>query len=174
MTSRSMCRQRGLVLLLSLTLVLLLGLLGLSLIGSAIQQERLAHRLLSHLQGFEQAQQVLQQGEWSVAAQVWPTCDFCLPPPEAGFVTMAGVNSGPEGSSGLNWQAAAAGFYLIQSLGQATQVRRMPAGQAVNLYRVTAVHRNGMARTVLESVVAHPVEPASPQQWPRILWRQIY
>lgn len=165
--------QRGLVLLLSLTLVLLLGFLGLSVMGSAIQQERMAHNLLTSLQAFERAHQLLLQAESSVQEQALAPCGFCLPPPEAGAVTMAGVYEGAGTSSGLVWQAADGGFYLIQSLGQSTRARHMPPGLAVNLYRVTAVRRDGMARAVLESVIAQPVEPEQ-VQWRRILWRQIY
>lgn len=73
-------RQRGLVLLLSLTLVLLLGLLGLSALGSAIQQERMARNLSNTLQTFEQAQQLLQQAESRALELAGPRCEFCLPP----------------------------------------------------------------------------------------------
>ncbi|MGH8383162.1 pilus assembly PilX family protein [Pseudomonas sp.] len=173
MTPCGKTTQRGLVLLLSLTLVLLLGLLGISAMGSATQQERMARNLLTTLQMFEQAHQVLQQGELRALEQVGSRCEFCLPPPEAGFITRAGVHAGAGASSGLVWLAGDGGFYLIQSLGESTQARRMPPGLAVNLYRVTAVARNGMARSVLESVIAQPVGPA-PQPWRRILWRQIY
>jgi type IV pilus assembly protein PilX len=166
-------RQRGLVLLISLTLVLLLGLLGLSAMGSAIQQERMARNLLSTLQAFEQAHQVLQYGESRVPEQAWPPCGFCLPPPEAGYVNSSGVHAGSGDSSGLAWQAGAGGFYLVQPLGLSTQARHMPPGLSVNLYRVTAVRRNGMARSVLESVIAQPVG-AVPEPGRRILWRQVY
>lgn len=166
-------RQRGLVLLISLTLVLLLGLLGLSALGSAIQQERMARNLLTTLQTLDHAQQVLQRGESNAQAQAWPPCGFCLPPPEAAHVTAGGVNAGLGASSGLNWQAGEGGFYLVQFLGQSSQARQMPAGRAVNLYRVTAVYRQGMARSVLESVVAQPLG-TPPQPWRRIFWRQVH
>ncbi|MFQ6576542.1 hypothetical protein [Pseudomonas sp. UM16] len=173
MTRLGKIRQRGLVLLLSLILVSLLGLLGLSAMGSAIQQERMAHNLMTTLQVFEQTQQLLQQGELQTHAQIWPVCEFCLPPPEAGFISKGGVYSGPEASSGLAWLVADGGFYLIQSLGVSTQARHVPPGREVNLFRVTAVARTGAARTVLESVIAHPVGQAT-QPWRRILWRQVY
>lgn len=166
-------RQRGLVLLISLTLVLLLGLLGLSALGSALQQERMARNLLSTLQVFQQAHQLLQQGESRVHDQIWPPCAFCLPPPEAGYITESGVYAGPGDSSGLAWQAGEEGFYLVQSLGLSTQARHVPPGLAVNLYRITAVRRNGIARSVQESVIAQPVGSA-PQPGRRILWRQVY
>lgn len=164
-------RQRGLVLLISQVLVLLLGLLGVSVMGSATRQERMAGNLTSTLQGLEQAQQVLRWGEAWLQGQEWPLCEVCLPPPEAGRVTAAGVYAGT--SSGLYWQAGAGGFYLVQSLGPSTRAAQMPAGVAVNLYRITAVSRHGAARSVLESVIAQPVGPG-PQQWHRILWRQVY
>lgn len=164
-------RQRGLVLLLSLTLVLLLGLLGLSALGSAIQQERMARNLLSTLQVFERAQQLLQQAESMGLAG--PRCEFCLPPPEAGLITTGGVYAGAGASSGQSWQAGDGGFYLVQPLGPSTKARQMPPELAVNLYRVTAVARIGTARSVLESVIAQPVGPV-PQPRRRILWRQVY
>lgn len=165
--------QRGLVLLVSLTLVLLLGLLGLSAMGSATQQERMTRNLLSSLQAFEQAQQLLQQVEAKAPVQGLPRCGFCLPPPEAGFVIHSGVYSGKGASSGLLWQATDSGFYLIQPLGQSSQARNMPQGQEVNLYRVTVVGRSGTGRSVLESVLAQPVGP-QPAPARRILWRQRY
>lgn len=173
MTGLDQVRQRGLVLLLSLTLVLLLGLLGLSAMGSATQQERMAHNLVTSLHVFEQAQQVLRQGELRVLAQAWPACEFCLPPPEAAAITTGGVYAGAGASSGLVWREAGGGFYLIQSLGVSTQARQVPLGLEVNLYRVTAVVRAGTARSVLESVLAQPVGQAA-QPWRRILWRQVY
>jgi len=166
-------RQRGLVLLLSLTLVLLLGLLGLSALGSAIQQERMARNLSSTLQAFDQAQQLLQHAESKALELVGSRCKFCLPPPEAGFITTGGVYAGAGASSGLAWQAGDGGFYLIQSLGESTKARHMPPELEVELYRITAVARMGTARSVLESVIAQPVGPA-PQPWRRILWRQVY
>lgn len=164
-------KQRGLVLLLSLTLVLLLGLLGLSALGSAIQQERMARNLLSTLQAFERAQQLLQQAESMELAGA--RCEFCLPPPEAGLITTGGVYAGVGASSGQSWQAGDGGFYLVQLLGPSTKARQMPPELKVNLYRVTAVARIGTARSVLESVVALPVGPA-PQPGRRILWRQVH
>ncbi|WP_028944598.1 hypothetical protein [Pseudomonas vranovensis] len=168
----SISGQRGLVLLLSLVLMLLLGMLGVSVMASALQQERMARNLEALIQTFEQAQQVLQMGE-ATAPAYRPPCSFCLPPPEAGQVSAAGVYSGAGASSGLAWQAAGGGFYLVQSLGQSTQARFMPPGLPVNLYRVTAVYRSGPARSVLESVIAQPVD-AGHTQGRRILWRQVY
>ncbi|MDD2057351.1 pilus assembly protein PilX [Pseudomonas sp. GD03860] len=168
----SVSSQRGLVLLFSLVWGLLLGMLGVSVMASAIQQERMAHNLKSVMQTFERAQRMLQKGEATASAHR-PPCGFCLPPPEAGYVTAAGVYSGVGASSGLAWLAAEDGLYLIQSLGQSTKARLMPSEQPVNLYRVTAVARNGPARSVLESVIAQPVGPEH-GQWRRILWRQVY
>lgn len=162
-------RQRGLVLLLSLVLTLMLGMLGVSVMGSAAQQERMARNLLSSLRVFEQAQQVLLLGEAHAQEQAWPPCSFCLPPPEAEHIRAAGVYAGAGASTGLAWQAGEGGFLLIQFLGQSSLARLMPPEQDANLYRVTAVHRHGAARSVLESVVAQPVGGGP---WQRILWRQ--
>lgn len=159
--------------MLSLTLVLLLGLLGVSVMSSAIQQERMARNLLISVQTYEQAHQALQFAEAKVGERMLPSCEFCLPPPEAANVTRPGVYTGPGDSSGLNWQAGEGGFYLIQSLGESTVARHVPPGLNVNLYRVTAIRRQGIARSVLESVIARPVD-AGEGQSRRILWRQIY
>lgn len=173
MTTPGNARQQGLVLLFSLMLVLLLGLLGVSVTGSAIQQERIAHNLLTTVQTFEQAHQVLRFAEAKVPEQVRPNCEFCLPPPEAGNVTKAGVYAGAGVSSGLDWRAGEGGFYLIQPLGESALARQMPVGLKVRLYRVTVVRRQGVARSVLESVIAQPVEPGQ-EPSRRIFWRQIY
>ncbi|MFK0090497.1 hypothetical protein ACIQUS_24785 [Pseudomonas sp. NPDC090755] len=164
-------RQHGLVLLLGLVLTLMLGMLGVSVMGSATQQERMARNLLASLQGFEQAQQVLLLGETSVQEQAWPPCSFCLPPPEARYVMAAGVYAGAGASSGLAWQAGEGGLLLIQFLGRSSQARLMPPEQDANLYRITAVHRHGAASTVLETVVAQSVGGGP---WQRILWRQLH
>ncbi|TDF80266.1 hypothetical protein [Pseudomonas sp. H9] len=173
MTPHTQASQQGVVLLLSLTLVLLLGLLGLSAMGSATQQERMARNLTSTLQAFKQAQLLLQHAEARALGLGGPLCGFCLPPPEAAFIRQSGVYAGKGLSSGLAWQAADGGFYLIQSLGQSSQARTLPVGQAANLYRITVVARSGTARSVLETVVAQPVG-SQPPPAQRILWRQLY
>ncbi|CAK9887487.1 MULTISPECIES: pilus assembly PilX family protein [Pseudomonas] len=163
--------QRGVVLLVSLVLLGLLGVLGLSAMVSATLQERMAGNLHAALQGFEHAEQTLLLGESQVSG-VLP-CSYCLPPPEAGRVRLAGVYRGEGPTSGLSWQHGASGFYLVQNLGQSTHAAHWPANQAATLYRITAVSHDGAGRSVLESVYAQAVEECASEPR-RILWRQIH
>lgn len=168
-----MCRQRGMVLLLSLLLTMLLGLLGLSSLHSALLQERMSGNLLMSLQLLERAEATLRHGEAQVRAglELVP-CRYCQPPPEVGRVQVPGIYHGVGRRSGLVWSASDSGLFMIQRLGVSTRAAHMPDAKPVTLYRITAVARQGSARTVLESTLALPLaaDGASAQ---RILWRQI-
>ena len=92
-----------------------------------------------------------------------------LPPPEAEWVRPGR----PPGGSGLSWQTAESGLYLVQNLGQNKSATQMPEGLAVTLYRVTAVGLEREARVVLESIFAWPELPGDvPAR--RIAWRQVF
>ncbi|WP_433885332.1 PilX N-terminal domain-containing pilus assembly protein [Pseudomonas vranovensis] len=163
--------QRGVVLLVSLVLLGLLALLGVSAMVSATLQARMAGNLQAALHGLEQAEQALLLGEATVVG-VLP-CSYYLPPPEAARVRAAGVYRGEGPTSGLSWQGGASGFYLVQNLGQSTHAAHWPANLSVTLYRITAVSHAGVGRSVLESVYAQAVEEGA--QLPRrILWRQLH
>lgn len=156
-------------LLVSLVLMLLLGLLGLSSMQGATQHERLAGLQVAGLEAFESAEAALVAGELKtdrVAA-----CGFCLPPPEATRVTAAGIQAGD--SSGLPWVAGAGGFHLVQNLGVTQRAKGLPAGTPATLYRITAVGREGEVVSVIESIVAAPVQPGDFKAG-RIAWRQIH
>jgi len=136
-------RQRGAVLALVMILLALLGVLGLLAMQASTQQTRMASNLLSSLQAFEAAENLLLKGE-----ALLPTA----------------IPSG--------WQQDGAGRYLIQNLGQTNQAVGMPANLAVTLFRVTAIAEERQARVILESVVAWP-ETAGEYAARRILWRQL-
>lgn len=170
-----MRRQGGMVLLVSLVLMLLLALLGISALHGATLQARMASNLGAALQAFEAAEATLREGEARALAGHAPPlpCTYCLPPPEAARVRAAGIHMGGGASSGLAWQAYARGFFLIQPLGDSTRAAQLPDGLPVRLFRITAVAWQQQARVVLESVHAQPLTPGElvPR---RIGWRQLY
>lgn len=169
-----MRRQAGMALLVSLVLMLLLALLGMSALHGATLQARMAGNLGVALQAFEAAEATLREGEAHVLGGPAPPlpCGYCLPPPEAARVSAAGVHAGQGASSGLAWQAHGGGFYLIQRLGDSTRAAGVPDGLPVRLYRITAVGTQRQARVVLESVHAQALAPAELSAR-RIMWRQI-
>ncbi|NES09214.1 hypothetical protein G3O07_04960 [Pseudomonas laurentiana] len=96
-----MSTQRGMVLLLSLLLTMLLGLLGLSSLHSALLQERMSGNLLVSLQLLEQAETTLRHAEAQLQAGLeLAPCRYCQPPPEAGNVQAPGIYRGAEGIRG--------------------------------------------------------------------------
>ncbi|GGU72114.1 pilus assembly protein PilX [Pseudomonas laurentiana] len=168
-----MSTQRGMVLLLSLLLTMLLGLLGLSSLHSALLQERMSGNLLVSLQLLEQAETTLRHAEAQLQAGLeLAPCRYCQPPPEAGNVQAPGIYRGAGRHSGLVWSASASGLFLIQRLGRSVHAARMPVDEPVMLYRITAVARQGAARTVLESTFALTLAADGPPMQ-RILWRQV-
>lgn len=161
--------QRGTVLLICMTLLMLLGLFGLSAMQVATQQQRMSTNLQASLRAFEAAESLLRQAEGRLPAIGNAPCSFCLPPPEAEWVRPGR----PPGGSGLSWQTAESGLYLVQNLGQNKAATQMPEGLAVTLYRVTAVGLEREARVVLESIFAWPELPGDvPAR--RIAWRQVF
>lgn len=169
----SRAKQAGTVLMLCLTLMVLLGLLGLSAMQAATQQQRMASNLLGSIQAFEAAEQLLRVGEAHLSVGVPEACGFCLPPPEAQWVASAGSYRGERGSSGLPWQRGPAGFYLIQNLGLSTLALGMPEDVRVTLVRITAIGLERELRVVLESTFAWP-DPASRIAARRVAWRQVF
>ncbi|MCL6308437.1 PilX N-terminal domain-containing pilus assembly protein [Pseudomonas syringae] len=149
-------RQRGMVLLVSLVFLLLLTLLGISSMQNATLQEKMAGSVTLRNQSFQKAEAALRLGESSIKMTGFTmakcTTASCAPPAESTSLTTAGV-----GASGVNWIAAAGGFYGIQNLGTtATPVNRPPiCTGTVTLYRVTSVAIQGTSRTVLESIYAN-------------------
>lgn len=157
--------QRGVVLIVSLVILMLLTLLATSSMQNATLQEKMVGSQALRNASFQSAETLLRQGEAHLFSADFtvPQCSgptACLPPPEALSLTSAAGN----GASGIHWRAGSGGFYGIQHLGEADN----PAGEKLpteprRLYRVTAVGIQGASRTVLESV--HTQER-------RIMWRQ--
>ncbi|MDO7928988.1 PilX N-terminal domain-containing pilus assembly protein [Pseudomonas sp. KFB-139] len=151
-------RQSGMVLLVSLVFLLLLTLLGISSMQNATLQEKMSGSVAVRNQSFQKAEAVLRLGESSIQMVGFTStrCNStatCAPPAESTTLTAAGTN----GSSGVNWLAAAGGFYGVQNLGTTTNpIKRPPTCTGtVTLYRVTAVAIQGTSRTVLESIYAN-------------------
>lgn len=169
---RRAAKQHGNVLLLCMTLLMLLGLLGMSAMQSAIQQQRMASNLLASMRAFESAERLLRVGEARLPGAAIGACGFCLPPPEAEWVQADGIRHA-SGGSGLAWQRGDAGLYLVQNLGPSNRARGMPEDLSVTLFRITAIGLEGESRVVLESTFAWPEFPGDvPAR--RIAWRQIF
>lgn len=163
------------VLLISLVLLLLLTVIGLSAIQSATSQEQLAGSLRHRNQSFQAAESGLRRGESAVQAQGFglPPCQSlvtCAPPNEAYAISRPGVDP----VSAIPWVGMPAGVYGIQNLGLGSGLAHLPPDTPATLYRVTAVGISGQSRSVLESVYARvaPVDDAG-ERFRRILWRQL-
>lgn len=154
-----MSRQRGIILLASLVMMLGLGLLGASALQGALLQQRMAANLAMSLRGLEHAEATLAAGEAQVLLALPAACTLCLPPANA---------HEDAARSGQPWRSAKDGMYLLQNLGPSVRAVHLPAGRPVSLFRVTAVSREHAGRQVLESIVALE-QGGAPV---RIMWRQ--
>ncbi|NMX61529.1 pilus assembly protein PilX [Pseudomonas sp. WS 5059] len=161
------------VLLISLVLLLLLTVLGLSSMQGSTSQEQLAGSLRHRNQSFQTAESGLRLGESAVQAHGFglPPCQSqvtCAPPNEAYAISQPGVDP----ISAITWVGIQGGVYGIQNLGPAVGLAHLPPDTPATLYRVTAVGISGQLRTVLESVYAR-VDPEAAGRFRRILWRQL-
>lgn len=161
------------VLLISLVLLLLLTVLGLSSMQGSTSQEQLAGSLRHRNQSFQTAESGLRLGESAVQAHGFglPPCQSqvtCAPPNEAYAISQPGVDP----ISAITWVGIQGGVYGIQNLGPAVGLAHLPPDTPATLYRVTAVGISGQLRTVLESVYAR-VGPEAAGRFRRILWRQL-
>lgn len=136
-------QQRGAVLALVMVLLALLGVLGLLAVQASTLQVRTASNLLTSIQAFETAEDLLSIAEARLSGAVSP-----------------------------GWQQEDNGRYRVDNLGHTDQALGMPANLPVTLFRITAIGEERQARVILESVVAWPVTPG-PQPTRRILWRQL-
>lgn len=148
-------RQNGMALMMSLVFLLLLSLIGLSSMQSATLQEKMAGSVVSRNQSFQDAESALRRGEGAVQGNGFqlPMCADpirCAPPAESAVVTSGGFNA----HSGVTWVAAGNGFYGLQNLGVSEKAVNVPSQLPVLLYRVTAIGRAGLSRSVLESIHA--------------------
>ncbi|MGH8449000.1 PilX N-terminal domain-containing pilus assembly protein [Pseudomonas sp.] len=161
------------VLLISLVLLLLLSLVGLSSMQGAISQQKVAGSLWHRNQSFQRGESGLRLGESAVRrdSSALPECHSittCAPPEEAFLLIGAGKNP----VSAVTWVALNGGFYGIQSIGSGLGLMHLPPQTSAQLFRVTAVGLGGQSRTVLESVYAR-VEEGGRVWFQRILWRQL-
>lgn len=154
-----MSRQKGVILLASLVLMLMLGLLSASALQGALLQARMASNLVQSLRGMEKAEATMAEGEARLLQAQPAACTLCQPP----------ASPHDEAThAGQPWHSAREGVYLLQNLGPSMRAAHVPGGRMVNLFRVTAVSRTIPGRQVLESIVALE-EGRAPL---RIMWRQ--
>lgn len=151
-----MKRQRGVVLLLALSLSLLLGLLAAQGLREALVQQQLMSEQLAGARAFEQAEASLVEGAVLLSTHLPEQCSACLPP------GLPGESPAPP------WQTTDSGYVLLQNLGESTKAAGMPAGERVTLVRVTATSRQIHGRRVLEAMYA--LDDAAVVR--RISWRQ--
>ncbi|MEE8877080.1 PilX N-terminal domain-containing pilus assembly protein [Pseudomonas helleri] len=173
-------KQSGMVLLVSLTLLLLLSVLGLTSLQSAVQQEKMAGSVWFANQSLQAAETGLRMGEAQVQTQ-WRellACSAptrCVPPSSARTQVLPGLDP----QSGVLWLKAPEGVFGLQSIGAGVTPAHWPGIASAHFYRVTAVGVRGPSRTVLESVYVRyqPAENEANepvrQQFRRIMWRQI-
>ncbi|QHF42994.1 pilus assembly protein PilX [Pseudomonas sp. S35] len=170
---RIFSRQAGMVLLVSLVLLLLLSLIGLSSIQGAVAQQKITGSFWHRNQSLQSAEGGLRLGEQVVqrTGTALPKCSSsitCAPPDEAFSVIGAGTNP----SSAVTWVAVKGALYGIQSLGPGIGLANLPPQTPAALYRVTAVGLSGQSRTVLETVYAR-VEEGGISWFQRVAWRQL-
>ncbi|AZL72294.1 hypothetical protein [Pseudomonas oryziphila] len=151
-----MRRQRGVVLLLALSLSLLLGLLAAQGLREALLQQQLMSEQLAGARALEQAEASLVEGAALLSTHLPEQCSACLPP------DFPGDNPAPP------WQTTDSGYVLLQNLGESTKAAGMAVGEQVTLVRVTAISRQVHGRRVLEAV--HALDDAAVLR--RISWRQ--
>lgn len=156
-------RQRGMALLVSLIMLLLLTMIGISSMQNATLQEKMSASVQLRNQSFQLAEAVLRVGENIVAPKAYTLTKCsnvaaCAPPPDSTSVSAAGT-----GSNGVIWVAWGTGFYAIQNIGTTASPVNPPDGcyatsggltsySTVTLYRITAVGLVGGNRSVVESI----------------------
>lgn len=151
-----MKKQRGVVLLITLVLSLLLALLAAQVLSEAQARQWLVSEQVAAAQAFEQAEAGLLEGAALLAEVLPPPCSQCLPP------------SLPPAEPVMPWRKTFSAFVLLQNLGQSTRAAGLAPGEQVTLVRVTAISLEGRRRQVLEAVYA--LGDARPPR--RISWRQ--
>jgi type IV pilus assembly protein PilX len=155
--------QRGMALLVSLIMLLLLTMIGISSMQNATLQEKMSASVQLRNQSFQLAEAVLRAGENIVAPKAYTltkcsSVAACAPPPDSTSVSAAGT-----GSNGVIWVASGTGFYAIQNIGTTASPVNPPDGcyatsggltsySTVTLYRITAVGLVGGNRSVVESI----------------------
>jgi type IV pilus assembly protein PilX len=144
-------------LLVSLIMLLLLTMIGISSMQNATLQEKMSGSVMNRNQSFQVAEASLRVGENVVSASSYslPKCATvaACAPPDATQVTVAGTKA-----NGIAWVAAYNGFYAIQNIGSNGAPVNMPSGcsssSAITLYRITGVAQVGSSRSIVESIYA--------------------
>ncbi|MDB6050990.1 MAG: pilus assembly protein PilX [Pseudomonas sp.] len=163
--------QHGMVLLVSLVLLLLISMIGISSMQNATLQEKMAGSIKLRNQSFQAAEAALRIGESAVQLPGFSldrctTIVACAPPSEALTVSAPGTSP----VSGVTWIATNGAVYALQNFAETTDPVNIPPPvkgeppKSWTLYRITGVGIQGNSRTVLESVY-------TPGR--RIMWRQI-
>jgi type IV pilus assembly protein PilX len=158
--------QGGMALLVSLVMLLLLTMIGISSMQNATLQEKMAASVQARNQSFQSAEAALRVGENTVAAKAYSLAKCanitaCAPPPDSTSDTLTAGN----GANGVTWFASGNGFYAIQNIGTTASPVNAPDGcfatysgttsySTVTLYRITGVGVFGMNRSVVESIYA--------------------
>lgn len=156
-------RQQGMALLVSLIMLLMLTMIGISSMQNATLQEKMSTSVQLRNQSFQVAEAALRVGENIVAPKAYTLTKCsgtaaCAPPPDSTSVSAAGT-----GSNGVSWVASDTGFYAIQNIGTTASPVNPPDGcyvtsggltsySTVTLYRITAVGLVGGNRSVVESI----------------------
>lgn len=151
--------QQGMALLVSLVMLLLLTMIGISSMQNATLQEKMSTSVMARNQSFQLAESVLRAGETLVAPKAYTLTKCsgtaaCAPPTDSTTVTVAG-----NGSNGVLWVASGKGFYAVQNIGTTMHPVNAPDGctgtsVSVTLYRITGVGMFGTSRSVVESIYA--------------------
>lgn len=154
----SSAQQRGMALLVSLIMLLLLTMIGISSMQNATMQEKMSGSVMNRNQSFQIAEASLRVGENLVSATSYALAKCasvatCAPPSDSNTILAAGA-----GANGISWTAAASGFYAIQNIGSNGAPVNMPSGcsssSAITLYRITGVALVGNSRSIVESIYA--------------------
>lgn len=152
-------QQRGMALLVSLVMLLLLTMIGISSMQNATLQEKMATSVMARNQSFQLAESALRVGETAVAPKAFTLTKCagtaaCAPPVDAATVAAAGT-----GRNDVVWVASDKGFYAIQNIGTTMHPVNAPDGctgsaTSVTLYRITGVGDFGTNRSIVESIYA--------------------
>jgi type IV pilus assembly protein PilX len=154
----SSARQSGMALLISLIMLLLLTMIGISSMQNATMQEKMSGSVMNRNQSFQVAEASLRVGEYLVSASAYTLAKCasvaaCAPPTDSSTISAAGA-----GANGINWSAAATGLYAIQNIGSSSAPVNTPSGcstqSAYTLYRITGVALVGSSRSIVESIYA--------------------
>lgn len=153
---KSMNKQNGMALFVSLIFLLLLTIIGVAAMQGAGMQEKMAGNTKLKNESFQYAEAALREGEAAVARDEAVSCEACNGDACRGPDTVSIVAGTGTCNVWTSITAHAGTFYYTQKLGESSRVvtQSGASGGSATLYRITAVSDVGNARTVLESVYA--------------------